>query len=108
LEEGGGNEDANWQLLCRSCHQEKSNSEAFRTNYDTLESRFAPSVYKSYCSWPKVLPLVFQNNPPPEEGTLLILDAIRCRRNAMYEGAVPLPVFSPLDSIEPCAGTLGD
>ena len=45
LEEGGSNDDGNWQMLCRSCHQEKSNTEAFRANYDTLESRFAPSVY---------------------------------------------------------------
>ena len=95
-------------MLCRSCHQEKSNTEAFRANYDTLESRFAPSVFKSYVQSPKPLPLVFQHHAPPEEGTLLMMDCIRCRRNALYECAVPLPVFSPLDSIEQCNQTLGD
>ena len=61
-----------------------------------------------------MLPLVFQNNQPPvsgEEGTnisLLMMDCIRCRRNALYECSVPLPVFSPLDSIEQCNQTLGD
>ena len=104
LEEGGSNEDGNWQILCRNCHQEKSNSEAFRASYDTLESRFAPSVYEAYVKSPKALPLVFQHHAPPEED-LLMMDCIRCRRNALYECAVPLPVFSPLDSIEPCTGT---
>ena len=108
LEEGGSNVDGNMQMLCRSCHQEKSNNEAFRASYDTLESRFAPSVYESYVKSPKVLPLVFQNNQPPHEGTLLMMDCIRCRRNALYECAVHLPVFSPLDSIELCSLTLGD
>ena len=43
-----------------------------------------------------------------KEGALLMMDCIRCRRNALYECAVPLPVFSPLDSIEQCNQTLGD
>ena len=38
LEEGGSNEDANWQILCRCCHQTKSNDEVFRASYDTLEN----------------------------------------------------------------------
>ena len=79
-------------------------------SYDTLESRFCPSVYKAYVSSPKTLPLVFQHHPPPEQAReLLMLDCIRCRKNALSEGcATPLPVFSPLDSIEVCTGTLGD
>jgi hypothetical protein len=107
LDEGGSNDDGNWQMLCKSCHQEKSNDEAFRANFDTLESRFAPSVYESYVKSPKVLPLVFQNKPP-DEGELLMLDCIRCRRNALYECSVSIPVFSPLDSIEFCNQELGD
>jgi hypothetical protein len=85
-----------------------SNNEAFRASYDTLESRFAPSVYESYVKSPKVLPLVFQNNQPPHEGHLLMMDCIRCRRNALYECSVHLPVFSPLDSVEHCNQSLGD
>ena len=109
LDEGGTNSLDNFQLLCRTpCHQEKSNDEAFRASYDTLESRFCPSVYEAYVSSPKTLPLVFQNHPPPEARELLMLDCIRCRKNALSECAVPLPVFSPLDSIEPCNQTLGD
>jgi 5-methylcytosine-specific restriction endonuclease McrA len=108
LEECGSNEDGNWQILCFSCHREKSNSEAFRASYDTLESRFAPSVYEAYVKSPKALPLVFQHHVPPEEvhQGLLMMDCIRCRRNALYDCAVPLPVFSPLDRIEPCTGAL--
>ena len=92
LEEGGSNDDGNWQMLCRSCHQTKSNDEAFRASHDTLENRFAPSVYEAYVKPPKVLPLVFQHNVPPpqiEKGHLLMMDCIRCRRNALYECAVP-------------------
>ena len=37
-----------------------------------------------------------------------MLDCVRCRRNALFESAHPLPVFSPLDAIEECTGTLGD
>ena len=36
------------------------------------------------------------------------MDCIRCRKNALSECATPLPVFSALDSVEVCAGTLGD
>ena len=36
------------------------------------------------------------------------MDCIRCRRNALYKCSVPLPVSSPLDSIEQCNQTLGD
>ena len=56
------------------------------------------------------LPLVFQHHAAPEEihQGLLMMDCIRCRCNALYECAAPLPVFSPLDSIEMCTGTLGD
>ena len=110
LDEGGSNSLDNFQLLCRTpCHQEKSNDEQFRASFDTLESRFSPSVYEAYVKSPKVLPLVFQHQHPPEQAReLLMLDCIRCRKNVLSECATPLPVFSPLDSIEVCTGTLGD
>ena len=55
LDEGGTNSLDNFQLLCRTpCHQEKSNDEAFRASYETLESRFGPSGYEAYVSSPKV------------------------------------------------------
>ena len=53
---------------------------------------------------------MFQQHAAPEEvhQGLLMMDCIRCQRNALYECAVSLPVFSPLDSIGPCNQTLGD
>ena len=109
LQEGGGNQAGNWQLLCRSCHQTKTGDEAFRGNVHPLQSRFAPAEYKAYVESPKVLPNVYQVHAPPEAKELLMLDCVRCRRNALFESAHPLPVFSPLDAIEECVpGTLGD
>ena len=47
LDEGGTNSPTNFQLLCRTpCHQEKSNDEASRASFDTLESRFS----SAFCS----------------------------------------------------------
>ena len=37
-----------------------------------------------------------------------MLDCVRCRRNALFESAHPLPEFSSLDAIEECTGALGD
>jgi hypothetical protein len=37
-----------------------------------------------------------------------MMDCIRCRRNALFETTHAFPVFSPLDTIEVCTGTLGD
>jgi hypothetical protein len=109
LQEGGGNERVNWDLACRSCHQLKTNDEAFRGNVHPLQSRFAPAEYKAYVGSPKVLPNVYQVHAPPEAKELLMLDCVRCRRNALFETAHPFPVFSPLDAIEECVpGTLGD
>ena len=60
LQEGGGNQAGNWQLLCRSCHVTKTGDEAFRGNVHPLQSRFAPAEYKAYVESPKVLPNVYQ------------------------------------------------
>ena len=55
-----------------------------------------------------MLPNVFQTHVPPEARELLMLDCVRCRRNALFETTHPFPVFSPLDKIEEFTGTLGD
>ena len=108
LQEGGGNEETNIGLICRSCHQSKTNDEAFRGNVDPLQSRFAPAEHRAYVGSSKVLPVVYQVHAPAEGKELLMLDCVRCRRNALFESAHPFPVFSPLDAIEECTGTLGD
>ena len=82
LQEGGGNEATNWQLLCRSCHVIKTSDEAFRGNVHPLQSRIDPAEYKAYVKSPKVLPSVFQIHVPPEAKELLMLDCVHCRRNA--------------------------
>ena len=56
LQENGGNEEANIDLICRSCHQTKTNDEAFRGNVHPLQSRFAPEAYVAYVESPKGAP----------------------------------------------------
>ena len=70
LQEGGGNQEANVDLICRSCHQLKTNDEAFRGNVHHLQSRFAPAEYKAYVESHKVLPIVFQVHIPPDQRIL--------------------------------------
>jgi hypothetical protein len=105
LVEGGTNCLDNFQLLCRTpCHQEKSNDEQFRASYDTLESRFCPSVYEAYVSSPKTLPLVFQHHHPPEQAReLLMLDCIRCRQIPCPRGARRRYQFSAPWTASRCA-----
>ena len=93
LQEGGGNQEANIDLICRSCHQLKTDDEAFRGNVHPLQSRFAPAEYKAYVESPKVLPDVFQVHVPTGAKELLMLDCVRCRRNALFETVHPFPVF---------------
>ena len=96
LQEGGGNEETNIDLICRSCHQTNTNIEAFRGNVHPLQSRFAPAEYKAYVESPKVLPVVYQAHVPPEAKELLMIDCVRCRRNALFESAHPFPrLFTP-------------
>ena len=96
LQEGGGNEASNWQLLCRSCHVTKTGDEAFTGNVHPLQSRFAPAEHKAYVESPKPLPVVFQVHAP-EAKELLMLDCVRCRRNALFESAHPFkPSLSSL------------
>ena len=66
LQEVGWNQEANIDLICRSCHQLKTNDEAFRGIVHPLQSRFAPAEYTAYVQSPKVLPVVFQVHAPPE------------------------------------------
>ena len=107
--EGGTNEfPGQWQFLCRNDHQRKTESEAFRHSANPLESRFDRTVYDSYVRSPKTLPLVLEAHPPPPARELMIADCRRCRFNALFECAVSLPVFGPLDGIEECGLELGD
>ena len=98
LENLGTNAKENLQICCRACHQEKSQEEAYRGT-DPLLSYFCPLLYDSYVKSPKRLPLVLENTPPPAQ-ELYLMDVKRCRFNAFFEAACPIPVFSALDSIE--------
>ena len=88
---------SNFDLICRSCHQLKTSGGAFRGNVHPLQSRFVPAEYKAYVESPKTLPIVYQCHVPPKAQELLMLDCVRCRRNAVFETVHPFPVFSPLE-----------
>ncbi|MEY2711040.1 MAG: hypothetical protein RL487_823 [Actinomycetota bacterium] len=95
------------QLVCGSCHAEKTAAEP-RCDRDPLLSAFSPLAFEAYVLSPQLPQLQFRANVPRGlGGELHEVDVRRCRRMALYHSDVPL--FSVLDNIvEAEAGELYD
>ena len=95
--------------LCPECHQGFTMNLGPRTE-NVLESCFERSVYEAYVQSSRPRACVYEPNAHGEgRGDPLVLDIIRCRRNALFENPFDFPVFSPLDQFEPARpGTLYD
>ena len=89
-----------FQALCSTCHQEKTDLEG---GVRSIESRFSHRVWEAYVKSPKPPPLVWQPHADLESTSIELnemeLDVVRCRRNAMAYSAHPWSVFCALDSI---------
>jgi hypothetical protein len=96
--------------LCPECHQNFTfNQDGLKTE-NILMSSFERSVYEAYVESPKPRACIYEPNAHGEgRGDPLLLDIVRCRRNALFENPFDFPVFSPLDQFEVAQpGTLYD
>jgi hypothetical protein len=103
---GGGDGVANLQALCKECHARKSKSEGV-PSLGYLKSRFNREVFDQYIASPLPPCMVFKDEGVEEQAMTaaritqhLAVDVIGSRRNALYQ-ATELPIFTPLDGLEP-------
>ena len=86
------------QALCLECHRTKTLLESSRTS--CLESRVCRSVHEAYVQSPRPPALVCKLAKCDPDRICHGVDVVRCRKNALANATFPLPVFSPLDSVE--------
>ena len=66
-------------------------------------------VWEHYVKSERCPPLIFKNEQCENPEACMIADVIQCRMRALLMNVHPIPVFSPLDSIEPMTDhVLGD
>ena len=96
--------------LCKECHQVYTWSQDGPRSLNVLESTFQQSVYEAYVESPKTRATVMEPHPHlAYRGDPLLLDVVRCRRNALLEAPFDWAIFTPLDEIVPAEpGTLYD
>ena len=107
---GGSNELENLQIICSTCHAQKTTIEGLSIVEDEhpLLSRFSLETYKAFVESPKPPQLVANMHDRGEEGGVGI-DIIRCRFNSFVETDHELPVFAPTDEMKAAVpGCLGD
>ena len=109
---GGDNSLNNLQLLCKSCHNDKTQQEKEAGAYDKfnpIESSYNGRVLKLFDSdfnkrWAFIEEL---NNLYKEGDKVQCLDITKCRRNIILNNKEhKWPVFSTLDDIKPFSGKL--
>ena len=104
LHEGGTNDIANLQILCRECHESKTQLEELARNspYHPLESFLSPHMYETFHKAPKPMERSGKwRSIPGDYHVVKCLDVAGCRSNAIFEYPVGLPTLSPLDDWEP-------
>ena len=87
------------QALCLECHRTKTLLDSSRAA--CLESRVCRSVHEAYVQSPRPPALVCKLAKCDPDRICHGVDVVRCRKNALANATFPLPVFSPLDSVEP-------
>lgn len=100
--------EAFWPL-CPACHAQKTCDESRAWDSDILASHFEKGVWEQYVESPRPPPLVWRCKECTEVEGCEIADVRRCRKRALEFNAHPVPVFSPLDRVEPVEDcVLGD
>ena len=130
IAQGGTNDDDNLQVLCRSCHKNKSQIEKEDGSYIKIidtESSFNNQVQElmdsdlsfryAFIEHQKPLPPSDQDIKPSDlmraaaykkEGKIFNLDINKCRKNNLYYSKYNLPTFSVMDSIKKYENKLVD
>jgi hypothetical protein len=94
--------------LCKACHTSKTATEPHSVEPDPLASHFEQAVFENYVMSPRPPPLVWKAKAFQEIEGCKIVDVRRCRKRALEFNVHPIPVFCPLDDIQPTDTSLGD
>ena len=87
--------------LCSTCHQNYTFAQDGPRSENILESQFEKSVWDQYVLSKKPKAWVYEvHQHQGGRGDPILIDIVRCRRNALYECAHEIPIFSPLDRFE--------
>ena len=98
-----------FQPVCPPCHELKTSQEGRSLCLDFMASHFERSVWGAYVMSSRPPPMVYQLKKPDATAALEIADVVRCRKRGLEYNQYPIPVFSPMDSIEEVHdGVLGD
>jgi len=109
LASGGSNDPENLRCLCLVCHGSKSVLESLgRLEQDQLTSEFSPDVYERFVKSPKPRQMYINARKFEGPAPRCMADVAKCRFSALYENVYPIPVYSPVDTIEPFNGELAD
>ena len=87
--------------LCPACHTQKTSDESKAWDSDILASHFEQGVWEQYVDSPRPPPLVWRYKECPDVTGCEIADVRRCRKRALEFNAHRVPVFSPLDRVQP-------
>ena len=87
------------QILCASCHSQKSSEELSVGNTFSIQSRFSPHAVKFFKDQAPQAPLVFQHSEP-DRGDTWCVDVVRCRANCWKYSSSDWSLFCCLDSIK--------
>ena len=97
LFDGGGDSLDNITAKCLACHGEKSETERLGAIYrNSLSSELSRDVLEGFYNAPRPQQLVLGDGAED----CAVIDAIRCRSNALLKGDDPLPVASIVDKFE--------
>jgi len=104
LAKGGSNELDNLDLKCPFCHGRETQAQDLETRghaFHTLQSQLSPGM-KAVWGWSAKPSQEYWGSGPPEGvEEVLCLDTVSCRQNALFRYQHPLPIYSPMDEMEP-------
>ena len=119
ISNGGDNSRENLQILCKSCHFEKSREEkendeySFSLDFESCLNLQSLEVMKSKlflkCGFTMTLEEPMDSHYYEEfKMKTFCSDLIKCRRNILLHSKDPFCVYSVLDNWEPFDGCIGD
>ena len=96
LSRGGSDDAGNLQILCVTCHGQKSEEGRLSGMYrKSLYSELSRDMLEVFMLAPKPKQLVFGDNAKD----CIEIDAIRCRSSALVYNTHPLPIASVVDVV---------
>lgn len=111
LANGGNNDDNNLQVLCKSCHEDKCQTEIENGSYNKIkdsESTFNKNVADIMNnSLSKSYAFIEHFSKRKYNNQLYCIDTNKCRSNILYYGKHKYPCFSVMDRVIKYNGECG-